>query len=269
MPGLDWVFPVAGQNEWSRGSWMPDTLTHRDRTHAATDIYAAEGTPIMSSVAGRVESVSSGEIGGNFARIRGDDGIIYYYAHMQHRSPLVPGTRIEKAQLVGFVGNTGSAKRTKPHLHFSMRSAGSNTPINPAPYLEGGYRLDALPGTNYNPETGEETVQTYNPDTYGYATPAELVDAVMGDEGQGPEPATASQIVGGIFSTVSNTIAGGERMDYRGLGTTGVRQADLGLLIKEPGMTSSVEQGAAPTTEGGLQVKEVGRDTAVQEVQGG
>lgn len=134
-PGSGWINPVAGESEWSRGSYMPDTHNHRGRTHGAIDVYAAEGTPIVSPVAGRITSTKPNSKGGNTVTIMGDDGIKYYFAHMASESPRTEGERIKAGTHVGYVGNTGSAKRTSPHLHMSMRYKGKV--VNPATYLEG------------------------------------------------------------------------------------------------------------------------------------
>lgn len=261
MPGLDWVFPIAGANEWSGGSWMPTTKTHRGRTHPGIDIYAEPGTAIVAPMAGTVMEAATGKVGGNYVRIRGDDGVVYYFAHMQSASMLRPGARIEKAATIGFVGNTGSARTTKPHLHFTMRV--NDKPIDPRSYLNGAYKLDAPPGVSYDQSTGEETYVPYNPDQYGYSGARDIYDAVMGGD-EGPVPMTSAEVVGSVLSSVSNMIAGGQRADYRGLGTTGVRQSDLPLLIKEQGMTAAVDE--APAADDGLTVKKVGQQNAVEEV---
>lgn len=245
----DWVFPVVGSVEYSGGSYMAgNTKSHRGRSHKAIDIYAAEGTPIVTPVGGTVQETGSGKTGGNYARIIGDDGVIYYFAHMQSRSHLRAGQRVEKAVLVGFVGRTGSAKTTKPHLHFSMRTtSGHKAAINPKPYLDGAYRLDAAPGTHYNPETQEETqggIAQPPQERFAYASAADVTDAVMGGD-ELPEPLTAGQILGSTLSSVSNAIAGGQREDYRGLGTAGVPRSELELLVKKVGDGSAVDMEGA------------------------
>ena len=107
----DWAFPVAGENEWNRGSWMPNTLTHRGRTHAAIDVYAARGTAVVAPVDGMVISVGvNTAIGGNWVTYRGDDGITYYFAHMDKPSGVSKGQRISARSYLGAVGNSGSAK---------------------------------------------------------------------------------------------------------------------------------------------------------------
>jgi hypothetical protein len=229
-PGLNWVFPVAGPSEWSPGSWMPNTLTHRGRTHGAIDIYAQEGTPIVSPVSGTVTGVGNGDVGGHFVRITGDDGVVYYFAHMASASPLQKGARVNVADQVGTVGRTGSAKNTKPHLHFSMRSPGGGRALNPIPYLTDGYRLDAPPGQSYVDESGEQRNASAALD-FDYATAADITRGVIGED-QVPAPvATATDILGGAFASASDLVAGGNRADYRTLGRTGVSTAQLEVTV--------------------------------------
>ena len=130
----NWVMPVAGESKWSRGSYM-DKHTKHDGSHHAIDVYAAEGTPIVSPVAGKVIATGSGGRGGNWARILGNDGVTYYFAHMAAEARVAKGQPVRPGIHIGYVGDTGSAKGTSPHLHFSMRKG--NQPINPSQFLEG------------------------------------------------------------------------------------------------------------------------------------
>ena len=244
--GLNWVNPVAGPNEWNAGSWMPNTKTHRGRNHAAIDIYANTGTPIVAPVSGTVIASSSGKIGGNYVRIRGDDGVIYYFAHMAQRSHLQKGQRISRADIVGRVGNTGSARSTSPHLHFSMRSATTKAPINPVSYLTDGYKLDAPPGQSYIDAQGEEQTQQPNVAELAFAGADEIVAGVIGEDQAEGNPLTASEVLGGALSSASNLVAGGTRLDYRNLGLADIT-ADQ-LRVKAVGETSAVEE----TTEPGI-----------------
>lgn len=176
-----WVMPVAGDTEYSRGSWMPNTLTHRGRTHAATDIYAERGTPIVSPVSGKVISTKQGKVGGFTARIQGDDGIIYYFAHMNEAAVVGAGQQVRAGAHIGFVGNSGSASSTSTHLHFSMKKAGGEA-INPYSYLSG---------------AGEPTGTYPTGNAYGSA----------GHQDQ----MTASSQMNGMLDMLSNKVAGGKR----------------------------------------------------------
>ena len=238
--GLNWVNPVAGPNEWSAGSWMPNTLTHRGRNHAAIDIYAQTGTPIVAPSSGTVIASAAGKIGGNYVRIRGDDGVIYYFAHMAQRSHLQKGQRINRADIVGRVGNSGSARNTKPHLHFSMRSAATNKPINPVSYLTDGYKLDAPPGQSYIDAEGEEQAQQPNVAELAFAGADEIVAGVIGEDEPQGNPLTASEVLGGALSAASNLVAGGTRLDYRNVGLSDITAE--GLEVKEVGETSAIDE---------------------------
>ena len=177
-----WVHPVAGPNEWSSGSWMPTTLNHRGRTHAATDIYAARGTPIVSPVSGKVISTKKSKLGGFTVRIQGDDGLIYYFAHMNEAAVVGAGQKVMAGNHLGYVGNTGSASSTSTHLHFSIRGKGGR-PVNPVTFLSG---VESASGA-YIP-----------PSSLGYSNAA---PAKMG----------ATATMNDMLSELSNKIAGGQR----------------------------------------------------------
>jgi hypothetical protein len=223
---------------------MPNTLTHRGRNHAAIDIYSNTGTPIVAPTSGTVLASASGKIGGNYVRIRGDDGVIYYFAHMAQRSHLQKGQRIQRADIIGRVGNSGSARNTKPHLHFSMRSASSNKPINPVSYLTDGYKLDAPPGQSYIDAEGEEQAQQPGIAELVFAGADEIVAGVIGEDEVQGNPLTASEVLGGALSAASDLVAGGSRLDYRNVGLSDITAE--GLKVKAVGETSAIDEDQAP-----------------------
>lgn len=160
--GRGWVNPVAGPNEYSGGSWMPNTLNHRGRTHAAMDVYAKKGTPIVSPVSGKVSSVKTSKIGGYTAQIKGDDGITYYFAHMADAANVKRGQKVFAGNHIGYVGNSGSAKSTSPHLHLSMKRSNGET-INPKSFLDGsvgelGYTIAPM-GDVYGKQAGSSVTK--------------------------------------------------------------------------------------------------------------
>ena len=67
---------------------------------------------------------------GNYVRIDGDDGLSYYYCHMDKRL-VVPGQRVKAGDHIGIEGNTGYSFGR--HCHFEVRRNGVS--INPAPVL--------------------------------------------------------------------------------------------------------------------------------------
>lgn len=61
-------------------------------------------------------------------------GRVYYYAHLDAYAPgLEVGDRVSINTLLGFVGTTGNAQGTPPHLHFGVYTFGGA--INPLPLL--------------------------------------------------------------------------------------------------------------------------------------
>lgn len=105
--------------------------------HQGVDIFAPRGQPVVSPVTGVVENVGRTGAGGNCVTIRrGDER--FYLAHLDSMQNLRPGQSISAGDAIGTVGNSGNARGTAPHLHFSIyRGAGgySSNPINPFPHL--------------------------------------------------------------------------------------------------------------------------------------
>jgi LysM repeat protein len=123
--GALWVCPVAGStffNDWGfpRGG---------DRFHEGNDLFAPRGTPVRAPVSGVVE-FKTGPIGGRQFNLHGSDGITYIGSHM---SDFGKSGQVTAGEVVGYVGNTGNADGTSPHLHFGMYHRGGV--INPYPSL--------------------------------------------------------------------------------------------------------------------------------------
>ena len=49
----------------------------------------------------------------------------YYYAHLdRYAEGLHEGMRVERGQVIGFVGSSGNANVGSPHLHFAVFELG-------------------------------------------------------------------------------------------------------------------------------------------------
>jgi hypothetical protein len=89
-------------------------------------------------------------IGGNRMWLRDDNGNYYYFSHLAAFSTAaIAGARVRAGQLIGFVGDTGDAAGTLPHLHFEIHPAsriayGYDGAVNPTPYLRAWQRLERL-----------------------------------------------------------------------------------------------------------------------------
>jgi murein DD-endopeptidase MepM/ murein hydrolase activator NlpD len=87
-------------------------------------MIAARGTPLVAIESGYIWSMSFHYLGGNGIYVKGNSGDIYYYAHMDGYGPgMSQGVRVDKGQLIGYVGDTGNATGT-PHLHLGYMPGG-------------------------------------------------------------------------------------------------------------------------------------------------
>lgn len=113
--------PVAGVPR----SRLQDTFTasrSRGRSHKAIDIMAPWGTPVLAADDGRLEKISHNAAGGLAAYQTDPTGqFVYYYAHLAgYADGLREGQALRRGDVIGYVGTTGNAPKTAPHLHFSV-----------------------------------------------------------------------------------------------------------------------------------------------------
>lgn len=105
-----------------------------DRLHEGQDIFAARGTPVLSATEGYIVNIGENNLGGQTISVVGAGGRTYYYAHLDSYAPHVAeGDYVTKQTLLGYVGTTGNAGGTPPHLHFGVYAPGGA--MNPLPLL--------------------------------------------------------------------------------------------------------------------------------------
>ena len=100
------------------------------RLHQGNDLFAPRGTPIRAPVSGRADQ-SPNPIGGNAVQLYGDDGNRYYFAHLESFGAQ---GKVAAGDLIGYVGNSGNAITTQPHLHLEVHPNGGAA-INPFPTI--------------------------------------------------------------------------------------------------------------------------------------
>lgn len=125
------AFPVERRSESDIGSVFGDPREGGRRRHHGIDIFAPRGTPAIAAAAGNVYRVQTTPVGGHVVWMRDDEGNRLYYAHLD-RHYVETGARVEVGDTLGFVGNTGNARTTPPHLHFGVYSRG---PVDPYWYV--------------------------------------------------------------------------------------------------------------------------------------
>jgi murein DD-endopeptidase MepM/ murein hydrolase activator NlpD len=128
------AFPVHGGNNRSVLSFFGAERDAGRRSHHGIDIFAARGTPVLAAADGVVRSTQPNELGGNVVWLRDDRrGHTLYYAHLDRHAVSV-GQRVGIGDTLGFVGNTGNARTTRPHLHFGIYRRGDG-PVDPYPFV--------------------------------------------------------------------------------------------------------------------------------------
>ena len=124
--------PVAGVPARAlRDTW--NGARSEGRKHEGIDIFAERGTPVLSSTEGIVADVGTNRLGGLVVWVIGPGGQRHYYAHLAGYGDVKAGMRIAPGRVLGYVGNTGNAQGTPPHLHYGVYDVGGA--INPYPLL--------------------------------------------------------------------------------------------------------------------------------------
>jgi murein DD-endopeptidase MepM/ murein hydrolase activator NlpD/phage tail protein X len=124
------VYPVHGRLTSPYG-WRKDPFSGQRRYHRALDIAAPSGTAVKAAMAGKVTTVGTNEIFGNYVIITHSGGFQSMYAHLKSSS-VVQGVGVKQGDIIGEVGSTG--RSTGPHLHFAIYK--NQRAVNPLDYLK-------------------------------------------------------------------------------------------------------------------------------------
>jgi len=255
-----WVLPVAGmksapgdyasgEGNWARGSFgYKKPASKGGRIHEGVDIYAEGGTSIVAPVAGTITSAGYNKTSGYFVKLKGTDGIDYFFAHMDSQSPWASGSKVQSGIHIGGVGNSGNAAGTGKHLHFGMKKNGKS--ISPNDFLETGKQqkgtpLSAIPGLN----TPEEIAQWANEEykrQEGARAAARGFDpgAIQGiiDERMPSEeiPGFGQRFLGATLNSLSNSRMGG------------VGRVSMPRISATPNVSSALDGGIVDGSESGV-----------------
>jgi murein DD-endopeptidase MepM/ murein hydrolase activator NlpD len=123
------AFPVQNGGERDIQSRFGAPRDGGRRDHHGVDIFAPRGTPALAGTAGVVRRVETTNLGGNVVWLRDEDGHALYYAHLD-RQYVTEGQQVKTGDTLGFIGNTGNARTSPPHLHFGVYSRGEG-PLDP------------------------------------------------------------------------------------------------------------------------------------------
>ena len=144
------AFPVLGPVRYGNG-WG----NCRDgcaRRHIGTDMIGVRMQPLLAAVDGTITRIRYENEGtaGVVITITGADGWYYNYFHVNNDTPgtddgaagpawqvspqLTVGSPVRAGQVIGYMGDSGNAEGSVPHLHFEIRQP-DRTPVNPYPSL--------------------------------------------------------------------------------------------------------------------------------------
>jgi murein DD-endopeptidase MepM/ murein hydrolase activator NlpD len=133
-----YVFPLAMR------AWVTDTFgAARDGVswHHGDDLFAARGTPVRAVASGVLFSVGWQRLGGRRLWLRDRAGNEFYYAHLDgYALGTRNGAHVRAGAVIAFLGNSGDAEQTPPHLHFEVHPAsllglGYDGAVDPTAYL--------------------------------------------------------------------------------------------------------------------------------------
>lgn len=162
------AFPVDGQSSYWNDFGQPRGGA---RTHKGIDIVAPKMARLLAAVDGYISYLAIPEAPWGYEiTLQDDEGYTYTYLHVNNDTPgtddgrggvqnayapgISHGERVYKGQHIGWVGDSGNAETTVPHLHFEMRDPGGNI-INP---------YESLRSASGAAQSTQGTVNTGTPD---------------------------------------------------------------------------------------------------------
>ncbi len=138
-----YVFPVDGGASYvdTYGAGRSDIY---DGWHHGDDLFAALGTPVVAVARGTLSLVGWNELGGWRLWLTDKRGNSFYYAHLAgYARWILTEHHVRAGQVIGFLGRTGDAFTTAPHLHFEIHprqpafvKLGYDGAVNPTTYLK-------------------------------------------------------------------------------------------------------------------------------------
>ena len=142
LGGRDYVFPVYGAPSPVADTFGAFRSDVSGGWHHGDDIFAPIGSPVLAVADGVVFSVGWNAVGGWRLWLQDTRGNEFYYAHLSGYSPLaVDGSVVRAGDVLAFVGDSGDAEGTPPHLHFEIHPAGLlgrgyDGAVDPTSYLD-------------------------------------------------------------------------------------------------------------------------------------
>lgn len=90
------------------------------RRHEGQDLFAPLGTAVLSASDGWLWRIGERTLGGLTVTVVGGGGRRYYYAHLSAYGDIYEGQQVTPETVIGYVGTSGNARSTPPHLHLGV-----------------------------------------------------------------------------------------------------------------------------------------------------
>ena len=134
------VFPVKNIMSHFYDDWG-EIRGNGKRVHEGIDIRAQKGSPIVAIADGRVNTISYSESSGYYIAIDHQNGWLSLYVHLDDdingndnlggrntafADDIYLGGEVIAGQTIGYVGDSGNADGTVPHVHFEVRYMGKS-----------------------------------------------------------------------------------------------------------------------------------------------
>jgi hypothetical protein len=169
---LDIEFPVDGEVRFHDDYGEPRS---GGRIHGGVDLIGEKMMPLLAAVDGHISYLTETEPSWGWSlTIRDASGYEFTYIHLNNDTPgtddgeggyfnafasnIYRGARVTRGQVVGYMGDSGNAEETSPHLHFEIHKPEGGT-INP--YLS---LVNASRSKAYDPEAERALAISINTD---------------------------------------------------------------------------------------------------------
>lgn len=122
--GPNWICPTGAESAPFADTW--GAPRSGGRRHQGVDMIGQRGIPVLAVVDGVAEPHTN-TLGGTTVWLTGADGNGYYYAHLDKYGQL---GQVKAGTVIGFLGQSGNAQFSIPHLHFEIHPA-EGPAVNP------------------------------------------------------------------------------------------------------------------------------------------
>ena len=134
------VFPVKHIMSHFYDDWG-EIRGNGNRVHEGIDIRAPKGAPVVAIADGKVNTISYSDSSGYYIAIDHENGWLSLYVHLNDdvegndnlggretafAKNIYLGAEVIAGQIIGYLGDSGNAEGTVPHVHFEVRYMGNS-----------------------------------------------------------------------------------------------------------------------------------------------